>query len=100
MIQNEPQRGEALLRRAQRWRDGITAAGWPRPSGDGPILPLLVGDDGRTLALQQQLEQAGWLTGAIRPPTVPPGTARLRLVLRHPLPQGSLMPLLSALGAP
>ena len=100
LIQSEPQRGEALLRRAQRWRDGITAAGWPRPSGDGPILPLLVGDDGRTLALQQQLEQAGWLTGAIRPPTVPPGTARLRLVLRHPLPQGSLMPLLSALGAP
>ena len=100
LMQAQPERGEALLKRAERWRDGITAAGWPRPPGHGPILPLLVGDDRRAMALQQQLEEAGWLTGAIRPPTVPPGTARLRLVLRHPLPQGSLMPLLAALGAP
>ena len=99
LIQAEP-RGEALLQRAARWRAGIEAAGWPRPPGTGPILPLLVGDDRRALELQQRLEAAGLLSVAIRPPTVPEGTARLRLVLRHDLPAGTLARLLKALGSP
>ena len=90
--------GAALLARAARWRDALAAAGWPRPPGEGPVLPLLVGDDGRALALQRQLEAAGLLVVAIRPPTVPEGTARLRLVLRHDLPGGTLERLLHALG--
>jgi 8-amino-7-oxononanoate synthase len=40
------------------------------------------------------------LSVAIRPPTVPEGSARLRLVLRHDLPAGSLERLLDALGSP
>ena len=92
--------GPALLARAARWRDALAAAGWPRPPGEGPILPLLVGDDQRALELQQRLEQAGLLAVAIRPPTVPPGQARLRLVLRADLPPGSLERLLQALGSP
>lgn len=92
--------GAELLLKAQRWRDQLQAAGWPRPAGTGPILPLLVGSDGQALALQQQLEQAGLLSVAIRPPTVPEGTARLRLVVRHDLPEGTLARLLQALGAP
>jgi 8-amino-7-oxononanoate synthase len=59
-----------------------------------------VGDDARALQLQQQLEAAGLLAVAIRPPTVPEGTARLRLVLRHDLPGGTLERLLHALGPP
>ncbi len=92
--------GPALLARAGRWRQRLEAAGWPRPPGVGPILPLLVGDDQRALELQQRLEQAGLLAVAIRPPTVPPGQARLRLVLRADLPPGSLERLLQALGSP
>ncbi|MFZ9951854.1 MAG: aminotransferase class I/II-fold pyridoxal phosphate-dependent enzyme [Vulcanococcus sp.] len=103
-LQGQEQQGQhpgpGLLARAQRWREALAAAGWPRPPGEGPILPLLVGDDGRTLALQRQLEAAGLLSVAIRPPTVPEGTARLRLVLRHDLPAGSLGRLLAALGPP
>ena len=98
-IQAEP-RSPALLQRAARWRTALAAAGWPRPPGVGPILPLLVGDDGLALALQQRLEAAGLLSVAIRPPTVPEGTARLRLVLRHDLPAGTLGRLLAALGDP
>jgi 8-amino-7-oxononanoate synthase len=60
----------------------------------------VVGSDLAALALQQHLEAAGLLTVAIRPPTVPEGTARLRLVLRHDLPEGSLERLIQALGAP
>ena len=99
-IAAEPLRSTALLERARRWRDRLEACGWPRPEGDGPILPLLAGSEQRALALQQQLEQAGLLCVAIRPPTVPAGRARLRLVLRHDLPSGSLERLLAALGKP
>ena len=99
-IQQHPERCQQLLARAERWRNRLEAAGWPRPPGQGPILPLVVGDNQRALALQRQLEQAGLLSVAIRPPTVPAGTARLRLVLRHDLPPGSLELLISALGSP
>ena len=90
--------GTALLARARRWRDALAAAGWPRPPGEGPVLPLLVGGDQRALELQAQLEAAGLLAVAIRPPTVPEGQARLRLVLRRDLPAGTLPRLLAALG--
>jgi len=92
--------GPALLERARRWRQALATAGWPQPPGEGPILPLLVGDDQRALDLQQRLERAGLLAVAIRPPTVPPGGARLRLVLRADLPPGTLERLLHALGSP
>ena len=90
--------GAELLERARRWRDGLELAGWPRPPGEGPVLPLLVGSDQRALALQAKLEAAGLLAVAIRPPTVPEGQARLRLVLRRDLPAGTLPRLLAALG--
>ncbi|MGB5239828.1 MAG: aminotransferase class I/II-fold pyridoxal phosphate-dependent enzyme, partial [Prochlorococcaceae cyanobacterium] len=47
-----------LLERARRWRDGLEATGWPRPPGEGPVLPLLVGSDERALELQSRLEAA------------------------------------------
>ena len=97
--EREPER-RALLERSERWRNALEAAGWPRPGGRGPMLPLLVGDDQRALTLQAQLEQAGLLSVAIRPPTVPDGTARLRLVLRHDCPTGTLSRLIQALGTP
>ena len=97
--EREPER-RALLERAERWRNALEAAGWPRPGGSGPILPLMVGGDQRALVLQAQLEQAGLLSVAIRPPTVPDGTARLRLVLRHDCPAGTLSRLIQALGTP
>ena len=89
-----------LQQRAARWRQAIAAAGWPKPAGTGPVLPLLVGSEQRALELQQRLELQGLLCVAIRPPTVPKGSARLRIVLRHDLPAGSLSRLLGALGAP
>ncbi|HDS1557029.1 MULTISPECIES: 8-amino-7-oxononanoate synthase [Stenotrophomonas] len=50
-------------------------------ASETPIQPLLCGDDHTALALSKALEQAGWLVGAIRPPTVPEGKARLRVTL-------------------
>jgi 8-amino-7-oxononanoate synthase len=45
------------------------------------IQPLLVGDASRAMLLSERLRQAGLLIGAIRPPTVPAGTSRLRITL-------------------
>ncbi len=98
LVHANPGWGPALLARADRWRTALAAAGWPRPPGQGPILSLLVGEEQAALALQQRLEDHGLLAVAIRPPTVPPGTSRLRLVLRQDLPSGSLKRLLEALG--
>jgi 8-amino-7-oxononanoate synthase len=97
-IQADPGAATALLERSCRWRDALEAAGWPRPPGEGPILSVRFGDDAAALAAQERLEVAGLLALAIRPPTVPEGTARLRLVLRAGLPCGTLEQLLVALG--
>ena len=97
-IQADPEAASALLERCGRWRDALEAAGWPRPPGEGPILSVRLGDDAAALAAQERLEAAGLLALAIRPPTVPEGTARLRLVLRTGLPSGTLEKLLVAMG--
>jgi 8-amino-7-oxononanoate synthase len=51
-----------------------------------PIVPILIGDEEAALAASRFLESEGYLAVAIRPPTVPPGTARLRLTFtaQHP----------------
>ncbi len=46
-----------------------------------PIIPVLVGDSQKTVQLSQRLLEAGYFVQGIRPPTVPPGTARLRIAL-------------------
>jgi 8-amino-7-oxononanoate synthase len=48
------------------------------PDATSPIVPLIVGDAGKALKISEQLQAAGFLVAAIRPPTVPEGTARLR----------------------
>ena len=98
LLIDQPQLPAELLALAGRWRAGLAASGWPRPPGYGPILPLLVGGDRAALDLQQRLESAGLLGVAIRPPTVPEGSSRLRLVVRLGLPPPTLDQLLAALG--
>ena len=97
LIQANPGWSTELIQRSQLWRDALSNHGWARPSGHGPVLPLVVGADQAALDLQNRLEHQGLLSVAIRPPTVPEGTARLRLVLRMDLPDDTLNQLLRAL---
>ena len=89
--------GEQLIQRSGQWREAFMAAGWRRPDGYGQVLPVVIGADGAALEAQAEMEQAGLLAVAIRPPTVPEGTARLRLVLRRDLPEKTLERLLQIL---
>ncbi len=97
LIKANPDWGEQLQKRAKDWRSRLGAEGWTCPAGSGPILPLIIGTDQQTLFHQNALEQAGLLCIAIRPPTVPEGTSRLRLVLRRTLPNGTLEKVIRAL---
>lgn len=62
-----------------RFHAGLAGLGLPVPAASLPIQPIVIGDPGRTLALSAALEEAGLLVTAIRPPTVPVGTSRLRV---------------------
>jgi 8-amino-7-oxononanoate synthase len=62
-------------------RDALRAQGWPVPEGRSPIIPVVVGDEAAALALAAGLRRAGHFAPAIRPPTVPPGSCRLRLTV-------------------
>jgi len=78
VVAAEPERREALARNAGRLRDGLRALGF-EAGGDTHIIPVLVGDNRATLRLGEALRARGVLAQAIRPPTVPEGTARLRV---------------------
>ncbi len=79
------------------WRDGLVEAGFAVPSGDSPIIPLILGDSDVTLKYATALRAAGFMVSAIRPPTVPVRTGRIRLSLRRGLPPGVLSSFISAL---
>ncbi|WP_225322960.1 8-amino-7-oxononanoate synthase [Synechococcus sp. RSCCF101] len=97
LIETHPGWVRELAAAADIWRQRLTAAGWPPLPGRGPILPLIVGSDAAALTLQQELERAGVLCIAIRPPTVPPGSARIRLVVRRQNPAAALETVLTVL---
>lgn len=79
------------------WRDGLVEAGFAVPSGDSPIIPLMLGDSDVTLKYATALRAAGFMVSAIRPPTVPVRTGRIRLSLRRGLSPAVLSSFISAL---
>jgi len=82
---------------SREWRAGLAEAGFAVPSGHSPILPVVLGDPSATLAAAAALGEAGFLVSAIRPPTVPDGTSRLRVSLRRGLPEAAREGFLAAL---
>ncbi len=71
----------SLHARADRFRADLAALGLDTGGSTTQIVPVLVGESEAALALSSELEEAGVLAVAIRPPTVPPGSARLRFSL-------------------
>jgi 8-amino-7-oxononanoate synthase len=81
IIEQEQWRRERLHELAQRLKQGLQGAPWRLLPSDTPIQPLLVGGNAEALGLSARLAGEGLLVPAIRPPTVPQGTARLRISL-------------------
>jgi 8-amino-7-oxononanoate synthase len=75
-------RRERLWSNAERLRVGLVALGrGADPAAPGHIVPVMMGDAERTTDVGQRLRERGFLVGAIRPPSVPLGRARLRITL-------------------
>lgn len=79
-------KGEALRRRLHenvaRMRLGVASLGFPTVEGPAPIVPVVLGDESRAVAVSKGLLARNVIAPAIRPPTVPAGSSRLRLSLR------------------
>lgn len=78
VCRREPGRGPALLARAEKFRAAVVAAGWSA-AGSSQIVPVMVGESAAALRHAQELLRRGFRVLAVRPPSVPEGTARLRL---------------------
>lgn len=70
-----------VARLAEQFRDHMTRAGLETGPSSTQIVPVVVGSEQTALMLSRAVEEAGFLAIAIRPPTVPPGGCRLRVVL-------------------
>jgi 8-amino-7-oxononanoate synthase len=70
----------ALAAHSTHLRTRLTRLGFAVPIGESPIIPVLVGDPHNTMIAASALYEAGFIAQGIRPPTVPPGTSRIRLV--------------------
>jgi 8-amino-7-oxononanoate synthase len=79
LVEQEPERRERVRELAARLRSRLTTAGVPIGPGTSHIVPVLVGDNDAAVAVAGTLQRDGFDVRAIRPPTVPPGTARLRV---------------------
>ncbi|MEZ5570804.1 MAG: 8-amino-7-oxononanoate synthase [Halioglobus sp.] len=79
LVRTEPWRREHLASLIQRFRVGAEQLGLSLTASTSAIQPLLVGDARRAVQLSERLRENGYLISAIRPPTVPAGTSRLRV---------------------
>jgi 8-amino-7-oxononanoate synthase len=89
IIQQDSWRRERVLALTERFRAAAQDAGLPLADSMTPIQPVLLGDSEAALNASRKLFDAGFWVAAIRPPTVPNGTARLRVTLSasHTEPQ-------------
>lgn len=81
VLREEPGRQTRVRALARHVRATLAAAGFSIPAGDSPIIPIILGSEQSAMSAAAQLREAGLLTVAIRPPTVPRGTSRLRITL-------------------
>jgi 8-amino-7-oxononanoate synthase len=77
VVAAEPERRRRVAEHGARLRAGLRALGLDAP-GDTHVVPVVIGDNARTVALAEALLARGVLVAAVRPPTVPAATARIR----------------------
>src|ERR1700733_11716382 len=98
VAQAEGWRRERVHALTARFRAGALTAGVPLAASTTPIQPVMLGSAAAVLSAQRQLQAAGLWVVAIRPPTVPAGSARLRVTLSAAHSEAQVDALIDALG--
>ncbi|WP_051362350.1 8-amino-7-oxononanoate synthase [Solimonas soli] len=99
LIAAEPERRARLFDNIRRFRDGARQLGIALRDSSTPIQPIVLGDAARALRLSSRLFEQGLWVAAIRPPTVPVNTSRLRITLSAAHTPAQIDTLLAALAA-
>jgi 8-amino-7-oxononanoate synthase len=90
LVKREPARRAELHRKAELLRDALARADLAVSRDRSPIVPIIAGANEAAVALQDAVQSAGFDARAVRPPTVPAGTARLRVAVRFPTADADL----------
>jgi 8-amino-7-oxononanoate synthase len=97
LVERESWRRDKLASLIAQFRLGAEQLGLQLMPSETPIQPIVIGDEAEVLAAATKLEQQGFLVGAIRPPTVPKGSARLRVTFSAEHDESQVEQLLNAL---
>ena len=95
ILRDEPERRETLAIRVAFANRAFASRGWA--SSGSQILPFIIGDNARTMTLAAALQARGFDIRGVRPPTVPEGTARLRISLTLNVDENAVCGLIDAL---
>lgn len=90
LVEREPERRREVHRKASVLKGALRENGL-HAGGESMIVPIIVGANEAAVAVQSGLTAAGFDVRAIRPPSVPPGTARLRATVRYPVSDADLL---------
>ena len=90
VVVREPELRVRTLRFAGKLRSMLAEMGVRVPEGESQIIPIVLGDNERAMAAAEALQKDGFDVRAIRPPTVPQGTARLRMSVNAKLREADL----------
>lgn len=97
LLRRETWRREHLAALIHQFREGAQQIGLQLMDSPTPIQPIVIGDSAQALCLSRMLRERGLLVTAIRPPTVPAGSARLRVTLSAAHSEAQVQLLLNAL---
>ena len=97
LLRHETWRREHLAALIRQFREGAQQIGLALMDSPTPIQPIMIGDSAQALRLSRMLRERGLLVTAIRPPTVPVGSARLRVTLSAAHSEAQVQLLLNAL---
>ena len=99
MIGAEPERRQRLKQLSARLRVLLAESGLDVPPGESQIVPVILGDNDRAVVVALALEKEGFDVRAIRPPSVPEGTARLRVSVNVKVSDAALKHFVTALAS-
>jgi 8-amino-7-oxononanoate synthase len=91
LIRDEPQRRRSLLAHSDLLRRMLDDTGLKIPASNSQIIPVILGDNQRASQAAEELQREGFDVRALRPPTVPVGTARLRVTVNAGLDESTLL---------